>query len=104
MILTVNNDPSRKWSRDDGKLLKEFDDYLLYSECGWHCLILYKEGNRILNVHFNSREERLNVLRGYGYNVNGNYMYKMDEAEKQRIEKESRENSDWPYYKYTRVK
>lgn len=66
MLMTVNNDPSRKLSSEDCRLLKEScDDVRTYREAGWFCVLGYKGDKRLVHAHCNS-EKDYETMMGIG--------------------------------------
>lgn len=70
MILTVNNDPSKKLDAPMVLILKEqCDDISTFSECGWFCVLGYRGKDRLVNAHCNSRDE-YETMMGYRKEAN----------------------------------
>ena len=85
-ILTVNNDPTQRFSSKHVDLLRnQCDDVRTYMECGWFCVIGYKGDKRLVHAHCNNREEyetSMGLLRhsnpwnGYGEDGETGYLIK----------------------------
>lgn len=57
-ILTANSDPTRRLTHEDVTALREqCDDWRTYWECGWFCVIGYKERRRIVHAHCDNQEQ-----------------------------------------------
>lgn len=82
MLITANNDPSRALQGRDIDLLASCDDVVTYRECGWYCVIGYRERVRLVHAHAGSRDEAVAMAadRGYRWTEGGPVHFTPDEA------------------------
>lgn len=55
-LIVANNDPTQRGTPQHIQLLKECDDVRTYTECGWFCVLGYKDGKRIVHAHWNNED------------------------------------------------
>lgn len=62
MIIIPSNGPGTESPTPEKlRLLKECDEISTYPECGWYCVIGYKERRKVVTLHSNSRNEYMSM-------------------------------------------
>ena len=59
-MIISNNDPTERFSAEHAKILNDrekCDDWRTYSECGWHCVVGYFKGRRVVHAHCESADQ-----------------------------------------------
>lgn len=80
-MLTVNNDPTGRFEGRHIEILAGCDEVRDYEECGWFCILGYKDGRRVVHVHANRRDDVVAEALARGYRWTGRGPVRMTPGE-----------------------